>query len=80
MDCHGDAGRLGPCADDFAPYLELYWEDFGREEVYAAVVCAVYVDRFGHQVGKSVHLNGPFEGFNTEFMDKFLGSIAEGGE
>lgn len=78
---YDDAARqLSPSACELSPYLEQYWEDFDCNEVYAAVISAIYVDQYGREVGNSIHLNGPFEGFNTEFMDDFLASFAKGGE
>lgn len=61
-------GTLGPSAMEVSPYLDQYWRDCDKGEVYAAAFMGLHVDQSGAVVGHSWHVNGPGSAWNEEFM------------
>lgn len=65
-------GRLGPSSLELSPYVDQYWRDCDRDEVYAAAVIGVHVDQAGEIVGQSYHVNGPSCDWNESFMSDVM--------
>lgn len=71
------AGALGLSAMEVSPYLDQYWRDCDRADVYAAAFMGLHVDQSGAVVGQSWHVNGPGADWNDEFMRDIV-SASEG--
>lgn len=64
--------RLGFSSHVLSPYVEQYWRDCDRDEVYAAAVLGIHVDQAGEVVGQSWHVNGPSADWGESFVSDLM--------
>ena len=72
MSARKPSGQLGSSSLELSPYVDQYWRDHDRDEVYAAAVIGIHIDQLGEIVGQTYHVNGPYADWNESFVSDLL--------